>query len=95
LGFLPFSFLSPLSGKSSKFSSLSSVFILDEYAGDKMIYGDTDSIYLVSKDDTIIAKAAELDVTLEYERWWECLFLTPNKKQYFGITQEGKEVQKN
>jgi DNA polymerase elongation subunit (family B) len=67
---------------------------LEEYAGDKMIYGDTDSIYLLSRDDDIIEEASNLNVTLEFERWWKGLFLTPNKKQYFGITQEGKELRK-
>jgi DNA polymerase elongation subunit (family B) len=67
---------------------------LEKYAGDKMIYGDTDSIYLSNREDTIIAKAAELDVTLEFERVWKGLFLSSNKKQYFGITQEGKVIHK-
>ena len=67
---------------------------LEKYADNKMIYGDTDSIYLESKDDTIITKAAELGVTLEFETLWKGLFLTSNKKQYFGLTQEGKAIHK-
>ena len=50
-----------------------------------MVYGDTDSIYLASKDDTIIAKGTELGVTLEFERVWKGLFLSHNKKQYVWI----------
>ena len=67
---------------------------LEKYAGNRMVYGDTDSIYLKSKDDTIIAKAAELDVTLEFERVWKGLFLSHNKKQYFGLTEDGKVIWK-
>jgi DNA polymerase elongation subunit (family B) len=67
---------------------------LEKYAGNKMIYGDTDSIYLTSQDNEIIAKAADLDVILEFERSWKGLFVTPNKKQYFGITADGREVRK-
>lgn len=67
---------------------------LEKFAGNKMIYGDTDSIYLTSQDENIIAKANELSVILEFERSWKGLFLTPNKKQYFGITADDKEVRK-
>ena len=67
---------------------------LEKYVGNRMVYGDTDSIYLASKDDTIIAKGTELGVTLEFERLWKGLFLTSNKKQYFGLTQEGKVIHK-
>jgi DNA polymerase elongation subunit (family B) len=67
---------------------------LEKYAGNKMIYGDTDSIYLESKDDTIITKAAELGVILEFERVWPCLFLSSDKKAYFGLTEDGKVIAK-
>ena len=67
---------------------------LEKYVGNRMIYGDTDSLYLSNRDDTIIAKAAELGVTLEFERLWKGLFLSSLKKWYFGLTQEGKVIHK-
>ena len=61
---------------------------------DNVIYGDTDSIYLTSKNDALIAKAEKINVDLEVDKEWKILFLTPNKKQYFGITQQGALVHK-
>jgi DNA polymerase elongation subunit (family B) len=66
-----------------------------ESVGDEnVIYGDTDSIYLASKNDTLIAEAAKINVDLEIDKEWKILFLSSNKKQYFGITQQGGLVYK-
>jgi DNA polymerase elongation subunit (family B) len=55
-----------------------------------VIYGDTDSIYLASKNDALVTKAAEINVDLEVDKEWKILFLTSKKKQYFGILASGK-----
>ena len=70
---------------------------LEHFIGrDKMLYGDTDSIYLASESygEKLIPEADRLGVQLKLERRWKILFLTSNKKQYFGITQEGRPIQK-
>jgi DNA polymerase elongation subunit (family B) len=61
---------------------------------DKVLYGDTDSIYLPFENGAIVSKANRLDVRLEVDRRWKILFLTPNKKAYFGLTEKGKLVYK-
>jgi len=59
-----------------------------------VIYGDTDSIYLASKNDTLVAEAAKSNIDLEVDKEWKILFLTSNKKQYFGIKSDGKPEHK-
>jgi DNA polymerase elongation subunit (family B) len=59
-----------------------------------VIYGDTDSIYLTSRNDRLVAEAAKINVDLEVDKEWKILFLSSNKKQYFGITQQGVLVYK-
>lgn len=61
---------------------------------ENVIYGDTDSLYLTSKNDALIAEAAKINVDLEVDKEWKILFLSSNKKQYFGITQQGVLVHK-
>jgi DNA polymerase family B len=61
---------------------------------ENVIYGDTDSIYLASKSDTLVKEAAKINVDLELDKEYKILFLSSNKKQYFGLTQEGKLVKK-
>jgi hypothetical protein len=61
-----------------------------KFIGDEnVIYGDTDSIYFTAKNDALVAKAAEINVDLEVDKEWKILCLSSNKKQYFGITQQG------
>lgn len=58
-----------------------------------MLYGDTDSIYLVAANDDIIAEAkSKFKLKLEVDHIWKILFLTNNKKQYVGLTQQGELV---
>ena len=60
---------------------------------EKVLYGDTDSIYLVGANDDIITVAkSKFEVKLEVDNMWKILFLTSNKKQYVGLTQEGELV---
>jgi len=60
---------------------------------DKVLYGDTDSIYLVGANDNIVKVAkSEFGARLEIDNNWKVLFLTSNKKQYVGLTQEGELV---
>jgi len=63
---------------------------------ENVIYGDTDSIYLASKNknDFSLIIEAKINVDLEVDKEWKILFLTPNKKQYFGITQQGALIHK-
>jgi DNA polymerase elongation subunit (family B) len=65
-------------------------YTLKRLAGDKAIYGDTDSVYLTNESDTIVEEATKINVDLEVDKKWKILFLTSNKKQYYGITQQGK-----
>jgi DNA polymerase elongation subunit (family B) len=66
-----------------------------KFIGDEnVIYGDTDSIYLTSKNDTLVAEAAKINVDLEVDKEWKILCLSSNKKQYFGITQQGALLHK-
>ena len=51
---------------------------LENYVdNDKVLYGDTDSIYLVSKNDPISSEADRLGVELGIDKEWKILFLTP------------------
>jgi DNA polymerase elongation subunit (family B) len=60
---------------------------------DKVLYGDTDSIYLVGANDSIIEEAkSRFKVRLEVDKVWKILFLTSNKKQYLGLTEQGELV---
>lgn len=60
---------------------------------DNVLYGDTDSIYLVGANDNIIAEAKDkFNVRLEIDKVWKILFLTSNKKQYVGLTEKGELV---
>ena len=61
---------------------------------DKVIYGDTDSIYLTSKNEALVTEAAKINVDLEIDKEWKILCLCSNKKQYFGITKQGVLVHK-
>jgi len=50
--------------------------------------------YLVSENDAIISEARKsCGARLEIDRRWKVLFLTPNKKQYYGLTSEDDLVQ--
>jgi DNA polymerase elongation subunit (family B) len=60
---------------------------------DKVLYGDTDSIYLVGANDSIIEEAkSRFKIRLEVDKVWKILFLTSNKKQYLGLTEQGELV---
>jgi DNA polymerase elongation subunit (family B) len=60
---------------------------------DRVLYGDTDSIYLVGAHESIIADAkSRFKIRLEVDKVWKLLFLTSNKKQYVGLTEEGDLV---
>jgi DNA polymerase elongation subunit (family B) len=68
---------------------------LEDFAGgeEKVLYGDTDSIYFVSENNDIIVEAQRAcGAKLEIDKRWKVLFLTTNKKQYFGITENGEIV---
>jgi DNA polymerase family B len=62
------------------------------FAGDNVLYGDTDSLYLSKENEKIIEYAKnKLGVKLEEKRW-KLLFLTNNAKTHIGIDEEGKVV---
>ena len=65
---------------------------LEKFVGkENVLYGDTDSIYLVGANNKIVAQAREkFNVRLEVDKVWKILFLTSNKKQYVGLTAEGE-----
>ncbi|WP_162477043.1 DNA polymerase domain-containing protein [Nitrososphaera sp. AFS] len=58
----------------------------------KVIYGDTDSIFVTGGDSIdIIAEAKNrFGVRFELDKVWKILFLFNEKKQYFGMTADGK-----
>ena len=59
---------------------------LEKFVGkENVLYGDTDSLYIREENDAIVAEATSLGVKLEVDKRWQKLFLTPNKKQYFGL----------
>jgi DNA polymerase I len=67
--------------------------------GGKILFGDTDSIFVAenNNDDAIdiISEAKErFNVKLVRDRLWKILFLTSNKKQYVGLTNQGNVVDK-
>jgi DNA polymerase elongation subunit (family B) len=64
---------------------------LENFVGkENVLYGDTDSIYLVGANDKIVAAARDnFNVRLEVDKVWKILLLTSNKKQYVGLTEEG------
>jgi DNA polymerase elongation subunit (family B) len=63
---------------------------LENFVGkDNVLYGDTDSIYLINANENIIAEAKDkFNVRLEIDKVWKILFLTSNKKQYVGLTEK-------
>jgi DNA polymerase elongation subunit (family B) len=65
---------------------------LEKFVGkENVLYGDTDSIYLVGANNKIVAEARDkFNVRLEVDKVWKILFLTSNKKQYVGLTAEGE-----
>jgi DNA polymerase elongation subunit (family B) len=66
---------------------------LENFVGkDSMLYGDTDSIYVASENKDIITEASRLGARLEVDKRWQVLCLNPNKKQYFGLMENGELV---
>jgi DNA polymerase elongation subunit (family B) len=60
---------------------------------ENVLYGDTDSIYLVGANNKIVAEARDkFNVRLEVDKVWKILFLTSDKKQYVGLTEAGELV---
>ena len=70
--------------------------------GGKILFGDTDSIFVAgdNKDTNnsridIVSEAKEkYNIKLVQDRLWKVLFLTSNKKQYVGLTEQGKIIDK-
>jgi DNA polymerase elongation subunit (family B) len=67
----------------------------------KILFGDTDSIFVASDSSdnnsvtNIISEAKQrFNIKLVQDRLWRVLFLTSNKKQYVGLTETGKVVDK-
>jgi DNA polymerase elongation subunit (family B) len=65
--------------------------------GGKILFGDTDSIF-VAGDNCVIDIVSEAkekyNVKLVQDRFWKVLFLTSKKKQYVGTTEQGKVIDK-
>jgi DNA polymerase I len=67
--------------------------------GSKILFGDTDSIFVAGGNTNetmdIVSEARDrFNVKLVQDRDWKVLFLTSNKKQYVGLTEKGKVVDK-
>jgi DNA polymerase, archaea type len=68
--------------------------------GGKILFGDTDSIFVAgnnnnSKTIEIVAETKErFKVKLVQDKLWKVLFMTSNKKQYVGLTEQDKVIDK-
>jgi hypothetical protein len=67
--------------------------------GGKILFGDTDSIFVAGESEStsnnIISVArVRFNIKLVQDRIWKVLFLTSNKKQYVGLTEQGKVIDK-
>jgi DNA polymerase elongation subunit (family B) len=69
--------------------------------GGKILFGDTDSIFVAGGNsnntnsiDIVLEAKDKFNVKLVQDRTWNVLFLTSNKKQYVGLTEQGKVVDK-
>ncbi len=64
---------------------------LVETQGTKIIYGDTDSLFLTGNPGEISKLALEkFNVRFELDREWKILFFTSREKQYIGLLQSGE-----
>lgn len=70
--------------------------LLDSGNDSKVIYGDTDSIFVKGGGSIdIVAEAKNrFGVRFELDKTWKILFLIEEKKQYFGLTENGKLIHK-
>jgi len=68
--------------------------------GGKILFGDTDSIFVAGENNNtskigIISEAKErFNVNLVQDRIWKVPFLTSNKKQYVGLTEQSIFIDK-
>ena len=64
----------------------------------KILYGDTDSLFVKGatvNDFDIVSKAKEIfQVDFTQDKRWKILVLMKNKKQYFGVLENGKLMYK-
>ena len=68
-----------------------------EELGVKVLYGDTDSVFLLQPTADQVEKLVqwsekELDLDLELEKTYQFLALSGRKKNYIGVYQGGKKV---
>jgi DNA polymerase elongation subunit (family B) len=63
--------------------------------GGKILFGDTDSIFVAGDNNNgTIDIVSEANVKLVQDKLWKVLFLTSNKKQYVGLTEQGRVTDK-
>ena len=71
--------------------------------GLSIVYGDTDSLFIkdgaLPHNESLIKKfiedcQSELNIEISKDRMWKVLVLTILKKQYFGLTYDGKVIVK-
>ena len=67
--------------------------------GGKILFGDTDSIFIAGDNNNetldIVSEAkGRFNVKLVQDKLWKVLFMTSNKKQYVGLTENGKVIDK-
>jgi hypothetical protein len=70
---------------------------LAKILGSAVVLGDTDSLFCknIDKDIDIIAEAKnKFGVSFELDKSWKILFVMNLKKQYFGLTVDGKSENK-
>ena len=63
----------------------------------EILYGDTDSLFVKGaaiNDFDIVSMTKKFQVDFTQDRAWKILVLMKNKKQYFGILENGKAVHK-
>ena len=60
--------------------------------GADVLYGDTDSLFVSgynSRSDIVAIAKDRFGIKLSKDKSWKILYLLSNKKQYFGLTNEG------
>jgi DNA polymerase I len=70
--------------------------VLDSDPSSQVVYGDTDSLFVKGDGNIDIVTEAKnrFGVRFELDKAWKILFLIKEKKQYFGLTTDGKLIHK-
>ena len=67
--------------------------------GGKILFGDTNSIFVAGDNnngtiDIVLEAKEKFNIKLVQDRVWKVLFMTSSKKQYVGLTEQGRIIDK-